>query len=646
MLLNDDEQYRIHFGDCIPHLYEMPRQSVDFSVYSPPFSSVFSYTSLATDLGNSEDFRSEVPLHFSFFFRSMLRILKPGRVMMVHCQQIVRMKRSGGEGMYDFRGLLIRLAQRAGFVYDYDWIVTKNPQALKNGTGVLTPTGFVPINDLRIGDSVIGGDGMPTQVAGVWPHKQKQMYRVMFNDGSSVECDGNHLWSVNKLSMRYESGFVAMRTEEIYREAQSSAGKCRRKVPLTSVDFPTAEQPIDPYLLGVLLGDGILGSRGTVAVCTDREIVDSLSLPKKHYTRKYAGSDRGGDVATHAILCDEWHRNDVLEACREVGIAGKRAWEKHIPKQYLIADRNQRVALLQGLMDTDGTIKKNRSCFYVSVSRSLADGVQFLVESLGGMCKIYTEEAPRFKYKGEIRIGRTRFVCCIRLPKASGICPFRLKKKVDRWRPLAREIHRRIVSIEPTEISDCTCITVEARDGLFVTEHCIVTHNSQAIRTKSRSLQFAGLESDRAKSRGAMGDYLIKFYAPGENKVPVQDDDKRNPEVTRNNWIEWAEGCWPWTSIRETETLNVAEGRGEDDTKHICPLQLPVIRRLVKLYSNPGEIVFSPFAGIGSELFVSLQESRRAYGCELKPEYHAAAIRNCDRAINERVRPVQSPLFA
>jgi hypothetical protein len=155
---------------------------------------------------------------------------------------------------------------------------------------------------------------------------------------------------------------------------------------------------------------------------------------------------------------------------------------------------------------------------------------------------------------------------------------------------------------------------------------------SQAIRTKSRELQFSGLEADRAKSRGCLPDYLLKFRTPGDNAVRI--DSKG--QVSRNDWINWAECCW--MDIRETDTLNVKEGRGEDDTKHICPLQLGVIDRIVRLYSNPDEIVFSPFAGIGSEGYTAVKLDRRFYGCELKAEYYAAAIKNLQRAerINEQ----------
>ena len=148
---------------------------------------------------------------------------------------------------------------------------------------------------------------------------------------------------------------------------------------------------------------------------------------------------------------------------------------------------------------------------------------------------------------------------------------------------------------------------------------------SQALRTRSRELQFAGLEKDRSRTRGAIADYLIKFTAPGENEVPID----AKGDVSRNNWIDWAEPAW--MDIRETDTFNTDEGKGEEDTRHICPLQKEVIARCVKLYSNPDEIVLSPFSGIGSELRVALKLGRRAYGCELKDEWYELAKKRCSQ---------------
>jgi len=304
MLLSDKQNWHIHHGDCIEHMATMPAASVDMSVYSPPFPSLYAYTSEGADIGNSEELKGEASLHLSFFYRQILRIIKPGRVMVVHVAQIPRMKRSGGVGLHDFRGMNIRLAERAGFVFEYDWVVRKNPQ-------------------------------------------------------------------------------------------------------------------------------------------------------------------------------------------------------------------------------------------------------------------------------------------------------------------------------------------------------------SQAIRTRSRELQFAGLESDRAKQRGCLPDYLLKFRAPGENAVKID----AKGQVSRNDWIKWAEACWD--DIQETDTLNTSEGKGENDTKHICPLQLEVTRRLILLYTNPGEIVFSPFTGIGSEGFVALggkspktklriRDPRKFYGCELKDEYFKAAQKNAKRADMDAAtrEQVERPMLA
>ena len=302
-MLNHDQEFSIHHGDCIPHmLNDMPESSVDFAIFSPPFPSLYAYSATAEDIGNVDVMGGEAQVHLSFMFRGLARVLKPGRAAVVHVCQIPRMKRSGGVGLCDFRGMNIRLGERAGLIYEYDWCVRKNPQA-------------------------------------------------------------------------------------------------------------------------------------------------------------------------------------------------------------------------------------------------------------------------------------------------------------------------------------------------------------QAIRTRSRELQFSGLESDRSAQRGTLQDYLIKFRMPGENAVKI---DSKN-QVSRNDWIAWAEGCW--SDISETDTLNTKAAKAEDDTKHICPLQLEVIRRCVLLYSNPGELVFSPFTGIGSEGYMSvggkspktgkaILDPRRFYGCELKAEYYAAAVANIQRAIDVRSDIQQGSLFA
>ncbi len=150
---------------------------------------------------------------------------------------------------------------------------------------------------------------------------------------------------------------------------------------------------------------------------------------------------------------------------------------------------------------------------------------------------------------------------------------------------------------------------------------------AQAIRTKAHALTFATKNRDSAGSRPALADYLLIFRKPGDNAVPIKND------VTNDEWIQWAQPVW-W-DIRETRTLNVRVAREQNDERHICPLQLDFIERCVRLYSNKGETVLSPFAGIGSEGYEAVRLGRKFIGIELKPSYWATAVDNLTEAERE-----------
>jgi len=148
---------------------------------------------------------------------------------------------------------------------------------------------------------------------------------------------------------------------------------------------------------------------------------------------------------------------------------------------------------------------------------------------------------------------------------------------------------------------------------------------AQAIRTKSKGLLFVQKDRDRAWLRPALADYIVVFRKPGENAEPIRSD-----EVSNDEWIEWARPIW--YGIRESATLNAAEAREQRDERHIAALQLETVRRCIKLWTNPGELVLDPFAGIGTTGYVALQNERRFIGCELKRSYYEAACRNIARA--------------
>jgi len=147
---------------------------------------------------------------------------------------------------------------------------------------------------------------------------------------------------------------------------------------------------------------------------------------------------------------------------------------------------------------------------------------------------------------------------------------------------------------------------------------------AQAIRTHSKGLLFVQLHKDSVASRPALADYIIIFQKPGDNAVPVV------PDLTNDEWIEWARPIW--YGIRESETLNAAEAREFKDERHVAALQLETVERCIRLWSNKGETVLSPFAGIGTEGYVAVKQGRKYIGIELKGSYFNAACRNLSKA--------------
>jgi DNA modification methylase/superfamily II DNA or RNA helicase len=164
------------------------------------------------------------------------------------------------------------------------------------------------------------------------------------------------------------------------------------------------------------------------------------------------------------------------------------------------------------------------------------------------------------------------------------------------------------------------------REGWIFVGRAFVQKNpqAQAIRVKSKALLFVQLRKDSSDSRPALIDQVLIFKKPGDNLVPIKPVE--NGEMDNETWIEWANGIW--LGISESDTLQFTRARGQDDEKHICPLQLGTIERCIKLYSNPGETVLTPFGGIGSEGYMAVKLGRKAVLIELKPEYYNVAIGN------------------
>ncbi|MEE2852388.1 MAG: PhoH family protein [Actinomycetota bacterium] len=353
-------------------------------------------------------------------------------------------------------------------------------------TKVLTPNGFQPIGQLRVGDFVIGSDGRPTEVLGVYPQGFKEIYRVSTQDGSSTLASGDHLWSVYTRSDRRRNRPArVLQTKEMIGNLRA-AHYHRYELPLLSspANFETRPVPLDPYALGLLLGDGCLTCATTPSFATtDPELAESLErlIPGIEVRRKSA-VDYILNRCRHEIAGRE---NPVTSALRQLGLAGKRSSTKFIPRDYLINSPDVRLALLQGLLDSDGgpVTQQGRTCRvqFTTVSARLRDDVVFLIQSLGGVVYWRTRRADGRKSglaRGrQVHHRSDAYILDLRLP--DGLMPFRLARKAAKYdltgggRPI-----RFVDRIEPAGTEEAVCIQVAAADSLYVTEDFLLTHNT------------------------------------------------------------------------------------------------------------------------------------------------------------------------
>ncbi|MGX9686802.1 SNF2-related protein [Deinococcus wulumuqiensis] len=337
---------------------------------------------------------------------------------------------------------------------------------------VLTPLGWREMGQLQVGDYVIGRSGQPTQIVGVYPQGERPIYRLTLTDGATVEADEEHLWAVNT-PVRKKRGLPerTLTTAQIAADLQDAAGNLKHYLPLVeAVQLAERDLPLDPYTLGALLGDGCFVH--SVQLTTEDELVAALPLPAGVEAR--LDKRLTPSVSTSRLVtAGQWTPNPLKDALRRLGLHGKSGRDKFIPPDYLLGSPAQRLALLQGLLDTDG--HAGEVVEYVSVSERLARGVVELVQSLGGTARIH-RKATSHTYGGEKKNG-TAWRVTLKLPPH--LEPFRLSNKRAAYRrPTKYPPTRGIKAVEFVGYKPAQCIAVAAADHLYVTDHYIVTHNT------------------------------------------------------------------------------------------------------------------------------------------------------------------------
>lgn len=375
-------------------------------------------------------------------------------------------------------------------------------KALAHGEPVLTPGGWVPIESLEVGDPVMGSDGLPHRVMGVYPQGDRDIYRVTFSDGVHVDCTADHLWGVASDEHRTQrwrtdhpevSPWRTMTTGDMAsglrrRDGVRPDGTIRRgrpiyRIPMTeAVGFPGADLPIHPYALGALLGDGSFTS-GTPSLHTGSDDaiayeVERVLDPMGVHVSPKGGTARNKDWSIVKTGGPQNAPNPVTSALKEIGLWKKTKAGKFVPASYLWASADQRLALLQGLMDTDGNVKRS-GIEFSNCSRDLSEAVVYLVRSLGGTASIRTRPTRYRGDDGEWVAALPSHRVCAALP--SGVVPFRLARKVVALQQRSYEPVRTIVDISPAGRSQATCISVDAADSLYMTRGCVLTHNTTML---------------------------------------------------------------------------------------------------------------------------------------------------------------------
>ena len=357
--------------------------------------------------------------------------------------------------------------QRGDFI-----IIAARPsvgKALRNGSLVKTLDGWSKIEALKIGDSIASIDGKESKVIGVYPQGITELYEITFSDGRKSKCCPDHLWQVG--NRKWKEDKILSTKEIIKLKDEHPSYVDSIYIPL-EVDYSGFDNfKVDPYLMGCLLGDGSFAN-GTPRFSTnDEEIIYTLSH------RLFEGMTLNFQNSYDWSLSDDKNfTNRLTEILKEYGLQGKNSFEKFIPEPYMVGSFKTRLEIIQGLMDTDGTITKTGCTQYSTASKKMAEQFQQLVRSLGCWAKIKEKEGW-YTYKGEKLKGRTNYIVTF----SSLEKPFKLERKLKRVKEKQRNKKMKISYIKKIDSAESTCISVSHESKLFFTNDYVVTHNTAML---------------------------------------------------------------------------------------------------------------------------------------------------------------------
>jgi len=372
-------------------------------------------------------------------------------------------RKSTGSVHYDY---LLSGGFEAGTIAVY-YGVSSSGKAQTLTSKILAPTGWIKMGDINKNDIIYDSTGKECKVTGVFPQGIKDVYRISFDDNTSTECCKEHLWASRTAHERSRNKKYVVRNLESMMDNYNDYS-----IPYNSIiPFTKNELLLHPYVLGALIGDGSF-CKMIKFTNAETDVVNSVSahLPVSDMLNKFEYNE-------FRLKRKQYnnHVSDTLSHIRTYGLDNKKSYEKFIPKDYLYSNVDDRVKLLQGLMDTDGFICKKGSVSYSTVSKQLAEDVCCLVRSLGGRAKMTTKN-PTYTYKGVKHNGRLAYNVFMWF--YNGIVPVTSDKHLSRYMPPRKMNHKHITNIEYIGKAEAQCIMIDSPSHLYITDDFIVTHNT------------------------------------------------------------------------------------------------------------------------------------------------------------------------
>jgi len=386
---------------------------------------------------------------------------------------------------------------------------------------VWTPTGPINMGSIKVGDKVCTPNGGITTVLAVFPQGKKKVYEIEFDNGNKVKACGEHLWEVNNLYHKTQI------VDTITLKNSIKVGKNNRRnwyiKPNKGLYLTKQEVPLDPYLLGILLGDGHLSRKHLAYSTADKELLDALiiNLPPNMKVKHLSRYDYR---LTGTINTGGQKPNSLVKALVDLNLINTKSNTKFIPKIYKYNSYDVRLAILQGLLDTDGSVCKKKNgkgngVEFSSTSEQLARDVKEVAESLGAIVS-FVKKKTSCLYKGKYVIGEA-YRSHITFP--STIQPFRLTRKKEHHSTREHTRYRWIESIKEIGEEECQCILVEDKNHLYVTDNAIPTHNTSCALGLILTEIFKPNSTLKLKmARPAVGVNNVKLpFTPGDTHTKL-----------------------------------------------------------------------------------------------------------------------------